>query len=210
MIIEDSGKEAPSGDQEFLGEGQEPQMEMSVEYVRAKFTIKTNPMIIGEPTYQAINELREALYVNAADILTTIGGGRNCNAGLIMDAAVYDNILVTTYTISTEPGPYATHRASDTAAERADTNKIHKEERQIYNIDENLDDVLKQELIATVEETYLTAKKQRYMGFHTFKTKDPMDDLMERYGKIWAYDLEACRLALEETIEVDHPSDFYF
>ena len=37
-----------------------------------------------------------------------------------------------------------------------------------------------------------------------------MDDLMERYGKIWAYDIEACRQALEETIEVDHPSDFYF
>ena len=71
-------------------------MVILLEDVREKLPIKTIPNVIGDPTYKAINELREALYVNAADILTTIGGGRNCNAELIMDAAVYDNILVTT------------------------------------------------------------------------------------------------------------------
>ena len=50
-------------------------MTMSVEDVRAKFPIKNIPYIIGEPTYKAIYELREALYANATTIPTTLGGG---------------------------------------------------------------------------------------------------------------------------------------
>ena len=34
---------------------------MSIEDIRAKFPIKTIPAIIGDPTYKAINEVREAL-----------------------------------------------------------------------------------------------------------------------------------------------------
>ena len=33
-------------------------MAISVEYVRAKLSIKTIPNIVGETTYKAINELR--------------------------------------------------------------------------------------------------------------------------------------------------------
>ena len=45
-------------------------MTMSVEDVRKKFPIKNIPNTIGDPTYKAINELREALYSNAAVIPT--------------------------------------------------------------------------------------------------------------------------------------------
>ena len=51
-------------------------MEMSVEDVRVKFHIKNITNIIGEPTYKAINELREALYLNVAAIPTTLERGR--------------------------------------------------------------------------------------------------------------------------------------
>ena len=48
---------------------------MLVEYIKEKFPIKTILRIVGDPTYKAINELREAMYANAAAIPTTIGGG---------------------------------------------------------------------------------------------------------------------------------------
>ena len=60
-IVPDDKKE----DKEWQGLGR---MTMSVEYVRAKLTIKTIPNIIGETSYKAINEIREALYGNAAAI----------------------------------------------------------------------------------------------------------------------------------------------
>ena len=48
---------------------------MSVENIMAKFPIKNDLEIIGEPTYKAINKVQEALYANAAVILTTLVGG---------------------------------------------------------------------------------------------------------------------------------------
>ena len=47
-----------------------------------------------------------------------------------------------------------------------------------------------------MEDTYLSVKKKRYMGFPNVSAKNLMDHLMNRYGKIWASDLEACRQAL--------------
>ena len=49
--------------------------------------------------------------------------------------------------------------------------------------------MLKQDIIAVVEDTYLFVKKQRYMGFHGVSDKNLTDHLMERYGGIWASDL---------------------
>ena len=57
--------------------------------------------------------------------------------------------------------------------------------------------MLNQEVIDAVEETYLYEKKQRYMGFQGVPAKSLMYHVMERYGKIRASDLKACRQTLE-------------
>ena len=82
---------------------------MLVEDIKAKFPIKNILRIVGDPTYKTINELREAMYANAAAIPTTIGGGYNGHIGLPMDAEVYANVATTSYTKPAEPGPYAQH-----------------------------------------------------------------------------------------------------
>ena len=60
-----------------------------------------------------------------------------------------------------------------------------------------------------MEETYLSAKNQRYMGFHVFSFKNLVEHLKERYREIRASDLEACRQYLAEPIEVYFPIDVY-
>ena len=49
---------------------------MLIKDIRAKFSTKTIPGIIGDPAYKAINKLREVMYANEAAIPTTLGGGR--------------------------------------------------------------------------------------------------------------------------------------
>ena len=105
---------------------------MSVEDIKSKLPIKIIPIIIGDPTYKAINELREALYENAADIHTKLGeGGRNGHVNLITDTEVYTNLYTTSYTIPTDLGPYAKHGSSDAAAAQANSKAIHKGERRL-------------------------------------------------------------------------------
>ena len=50
-------------------------MKMSVKYIRTKFPIKNILNVIGEPTYKAIAELREAMYAKLATISMTLRGG---------------------------------------------------------------------------------------------------------------------------------------
>ena len=47
------------------------------------------------------------------------------------------------------------------------------------------------------------------MGFHGIYNKNFVDHLMDRYGKILASDLEACRQAMAYLIKVDRPIDVY-
>ena len=173
---------------------------MSVKDISEKSPIQTIPRIIGETTYKAIKVTREAMYANTAAITTVLEGGKNGHIGLLMDAAVYGNIAATAYVRPMEPGSYAQHGPGDSAAAQADANAIHEEGRRIYDLDENVDAALKQEIIAAVNETYLYAKKQRHMGFHGISAKNLVDHLMEKYRNIWASDLEACRQALAEPI----------
>ena len=42
---------------------------------RWELPIKNAPTMIDEPTYKAINDMMEALYVNANSIPATLGGG---------------------------------------------------------------------------------------------------------------------------------------
>ena len=99
---------------------------MLVEYIRAKFPIKTIPKIIGETTYKAINKMRGGLYANTAAIPTALRGVQNGHNGLLMDTSVYESVSTTGYTRPTEPGPYAQHGTGKTAAAWDDTNAIHK------------------------------------------------------------------------------------
>ena len=99
---------------------------MSVEDIRAKFPIKNILRIIGDPTYKAINKLREDMYANAAAIPKNLGGGRYFHIGLLMDTAVYANVATTAYARPTDPGPYAQHGPGDSAAKQAAANAIHK------------------------------------------------------------------------------------
>ena len=143
-------------------------------------------------------------------MLWGVRGEVNGHSRLLMDAAVYVNVAAMSYTILLDPGPYAQHGVGDSTVERADANVIHKKPRRIYDIDENVDATLKQYVIAVVEETYLFAKKQRYMGFHVVSSKSLMDHFIDRYRNIRVLDLKACRQALADPIEVDQPIDAYF
>ena len=101
------------------------------------------------------------MYANKSAIPMTPRRGRNGHIRLIMDTEVYVNLSTTAYTRPTEPGPYAQHGVSNTAAAHDNANAIHKEARRVYDIDKNVDDTLKQEVIAEEEETYISAKKNR-------------------------------------------------
>eukprot|EP00957_Ditylum_brightwellii_P002902 221832-Ditylum_brightwellii.AAC.1 len=57
----------------------------STEEVQRKFPYKTLPRCNGEPNYEYIHDVMMALYVNAAAVPTTLGGGAHGHIGLVME-----------------------------------------------------------------------------------------------------------------------------
>ena len=101
------------------------------------------------------------MYANEAAIPTTLEGGHNGHIVLLMDASVYSDVATTAYARPKDPGPYAQHGPGNSEVKQSNKNAIHKEGRRIYDLDENVDAALKQEIIVAVKETCLYAKNQR-------------------------------------------------
>eukprot|EP00957_Ditylum_brightwellii_P027186 2054705-Ditylum_brightwellii.AAC.1 len=61
-------------------------MMLSTDNMLTNFVYKTLSIIDGLPTYADINKMSKMLYVNAAKVPATLGGGNKGHIGLIMKA----------------------------------------------------------------------------------------------------------------------------
>jgi hypothetical protein len=72
-------------------------MALTVDAILAKFPIKSIPTITGEPDYNAINQMVQTLYGNAASLATILGGGAHGHIGTIMTPPLYATLTATPY-----------------------------------------------------------------------------------------------------------------
>jgi hypothetical protein len=79
-------------------------MMLSVDNIVSKFPNKTLPNITGEPDYEAINQLVQSLYGNAASLATTLGGGGHGHIGIIMTVPLYATQTSNPYVTPANPG----------------------------------------------------------------------------------------------------------
>ena len=61
----------------------------TIDNVVANFFIKTLPTISGEPDYESLNEIIQALYANSVTLPTTLAGVKHGHIGLIMKDTIY-------------------------------------------------------------------------------------------------------------------------
>ena len=101
-------------------------MVFSVDDVVAKFPMKMMPKIDGEPDYGNINTMMQLLYVNAASLPTTLGGGQHGNIGIIMTPQLYTTLANTPYESPPDPGITPTHAIGASAEIRHTNFLVHK------------------------------------------------------------------------------------
>jgi hypothetical protein len=70
-------------------------MVLTVDAIVAKFPVKSIPTITGEPDYDAINQVVQTLYGNAASLATALGGGAHGHIGNIMTPPLYATLIAT-------------------------------------------------------------------------------------------------------------------
>ena len=185
-------------------------MGLSVDDIVAKFPMKQIPIITGEPDYASINDMVQNLYGNAASLPTTIGGGAHGHIGLLMTPALYATLSPSPYESPDDPGPTPNHTARATTEQR-ETNRIqHKEERRLYDNNNNMDDAIKSQIIDSVDDTYLCELRNKYTGYMGVSSRDLIDHLLDRYGKITPADIEECKTRMTTPMDSSQPIDVYF
>ena len=183
----------------------------SVDDIVAKFSNKTLPKIDGEPDYEAINQLIQMLYGNAATLPTTLGGGQHGHVGILMKDTLYHTLSATPYVTPIDPGASAQNiPAAASVALRQQLRDEHVEQQRIYQNHINMDDALKTQLIDAVDEPYISELRNKYTGFMGITTRDMVDHLLDRYGKITPADLKDNERRMNEPLDGSQPIDIFF
>jgi hypothetical protein len=182
-------------------------MGLSINDIVTKFPLKNIPTITGEPDYSSINEMVQQLYGNAASLPTTLGGGAHGHIGLLMTQAIYATISATPYILPNDPGPAPTN---GNAAAREAARIQHKELRRVFDNNTSMDDAIKAQIIDSVNDTYLNELRNKYTGYMGVSSRDLIDHLLDRYGKITPADIEECKKRMNEPIDSSQPIDIYF
>jgi hypothetical protein len=185
-------------------------MSLSVESIIAKFPIKSLPVITGEPDYALVNDMMQDLYTNAASLPTTLGGGQHGHIGIVMSPILYATISAVPYNQPVDPGPEPLFAANASQATKDNRRTQHKQERRIFDHATNMEDALKAQVIDAVESTYLCEMRNKYTGYLGISTRDLLDHLLDRYGKITSADITKCKQRMEEPLDSTEPIDVYF
>jgi hypothetical protein len=185
-------------------------MTLTVDAIVSKFPIRILPTITGEPDYENINHMVQSLYSNAASLATTLGSRAHSHIRIIMRQALYATLTATPYIIPLDPGVLPVIPAGTTTPASEQICNEHKEERRIYDNHINMDNALKSQIIDTIQETYICEIRNKYTGYLGVTTRDIIDHLLDRYGKITPADIESCKRRMIEPIDSSQPIDLFF
>ncbi len=64
-----------------------------------------------------------------------------------------------------------------------------------------MDDALKAQLVDAINDPYLSEMHSKYTGYLGVTTRDLIDHLLDRYGKITPANIEACKKRMNEPLD---------
>ena len=183
---------------------------LTVEEITAKFPHKSLPKILGEPSYETIHDMIEKLYANAASLQSPLGGGRHGHIGLLMSPQLYQTLSTTAYTAPTDPGePPKFDDGFYTDQQRRNGINEHTRRTKLFTNHTNMDEALKNQIIASVQDAYLLRLKNRYTGYMSHTARDMLQHLLARYGKIMPSDLDKNVKTFNEPMDPTQAIDVY-
>ena len=126
----------------------------------------------------------QVLYANATILSTPLTGGEDGNVGLIMKDNLYYTLKMgTQWEDKDDPSAIPTTAKHATVAHCQQANEKYGEAHRIFENAATMDKSLKQQIIETIEETYIAELWNKYTGFMGVKTIDLVHHIMNRYGK---------------------------
>ena len=117
----------------------------------AKFVINNLPTISGDPYYESLNEMIQALYSNAGTLPTTVAGVKYGHVGLIIKDTLYATLVtVIPWEDSDDPVSIPTIDTNATSSHCQQANETYGEACRIFENYATMDEELKHQLVETI------------------------------------------------------------
>ena len=139
--------------------------------------------IVGEPTYETLQQLLRELKANARTVHSNLGGGTFGHLALVISPASYALISPTPFIRPTHPGQLTIPAGSTQHAARTLKDQ-HDENLRVFHEVEGVDRALKQQLVAAIEPTYLMAIRDRTSNTIVRPVYEVLEFLFQTYGDI--------------------------
>ena len=147
------------------------------------------PKIIGEPTFDLLQDIHRKLSANAASVPTTLGGGAHGYLGMTTPGNTYFALTGALFQPPNDPGPLPQIPPNATAAQIGNIERTHKEAKRLYQEYVAVGNALKQQLISAIDETYLRGLRNNIYGYMNVSVLQMITYLYENYGDIEPGDL---------------------
>ena len=123
----------------------------------------------------------QALYANATTLPTTLTVRKHGHVGLIMKDTLYTTLTTgTPFEDLDDPGASPTIATNVTFDHLQQDNDTYGEAHQIFENSATMDEALRHQIIGTIEDTYITEKRNKYTGFTGVKTINLVHHLINR------------------------------
>ena len=183
-------------------------MTSTVEKIVDKFPYPTLTPIAGVPDYEALAELHTQSNSNSSSIQSNLGGGNHGLLAITLEPAVLNTLSATPFVIPVNPGATPLIPPTSTAAQITSINKVHDDATKAFHQYVNVDKALKQQLIEAVDDLYLKALRNKYVGFSNQTFLTMIAHLYLHYAKISPTDLalndKAMKTAYDPTLPIEN------
>ena len=185
-------------------------MASTVEKIVENFPYPTLTPIAGVPDYEALAELHTQANANSSSIQSNLGGGNHGLLAVTLEAAVLNTLAATPFVIPVNPGANPVIPANATGVQIASLQKAHKDATTAFHQYINVDKALNQQLIEAVDDIYLKALRNKYVGFSNQTFLTMIAHLYLHYAKISPTDLSLNDKAMKKPYDPNQPIENLF
>jgi hypothetical protein len=154
----------------------------NIDYINRHFQFPELSKIHGEPTYEALQIIKDELKANATSVQSSLGGGANGHLGLILTPVEYARISNTGYTAP--PFPTLVIPPNATGPIISQANREFIENMRVYRETLDVGKALIRQIVAAIDSKYLKTLRNDNTNTITRPIPDVLTYLFNRYGKV--------------------------
>ena len=158
----------------------------NIDYKTTNFEYPVLTKISGQPNYELLKTIKNALKANTASVPSNLGGGSNGHLGLVLTPAEYLTVSATAYNRPIHPGTLVIPQGPPAVPQylRQEMRDDHKEAVRVFREVDNVEKALKKQLVDAMPELYLKRFRNRNTNTLTDSLPVILAYLFQTYGDI--------------------------